>query len=94
MLLYAVRFVAVLRRSSASGVKAAKARRMLDLMSLGGSLDTLMHICKIDSGMIFACTIAAAHQNGGVTAVQQLAAQRHTCQNLSRGRQQVGRGFA
>jgi hypothetical protein len=55
MLLYAVRLVAVLRRSSASGVKAANALRMLDFMSLGGSLDTLMHICRMDSGMILAC---------------------------------------
>jgi hypothetical protein len=55
MLLYAARLAGVLRRASASGENAAKARRMLERMSLGGSLETLMHICRMDSGTILAC---------------------------------------
>jgi hypothetical protein len=42
-------------RSHCSGVKAANARRMLDFMSEGGSLETLMQFCSTDSGMIIAC---------------------------------------
>ena len=32
---------------------------MLDRMSLGGSLEILMHVCKMDSGTILACKSAA-----------------------------------
>lgn len=35
----------VVGRSHISGVKADRARRMLDLMSEGGSLEILMHVC-------------------------------------------------
>ena len=39
-----------------SGEKAAKARRMLDFMSLGGSLLILMQFCRMLSGTILACS--------------------------------------
>lgn len=38
-----------------SAEKAAKARRMLDFMSLGGSLLILMQFCRMLSGTILAC---------------------------------------
>ena len=41
--------------SHISGLNAANALRMLDLMSLGGSLEILMQVCRMDSGTILAC---------------------------------------
>ena len=38
-----------------SWLKAAKARLMFERMSLGGSLEILMQVCKMDSGTILAC---------------------------------------
>jgi hypothetical protein len=52
--LKAARLAGVEGRSHCSGVKAAKARRMLERMSEGGSLETLMQFCSTDSGMILA----------------------------------------
>lgn len=50
----AVRLAGVARRCSRSGGNAASARRMLEAMSLGGSLDILMAFWRMDSGMILA----------------------------------------
>ena len=38
-----------------SWLKAAKARLMLERMSLGGSLEILIQVCRMDSGTILAC---------------------------------------
>ena len=38
-----------------SWLKAAKARLILERMSLGGSLEILIQVCRMDSGTIFAC---------------------------------------
>ena len=54
MLLNAVRLAGDDRRPSSSGENAASARRMLEAMSEGGSLETLMLVCRMDSGTILA----------------------------------------
>ena len=40
-----------------SWLNAAKARLMLERMSLGGSLEILMQVCSMDSGTILACVV-------------------------------------
>ena len=47
--------LSVAHLSHISGLNAANALRMLDLMSLGGSLEILMQVCRMDSGTILAC---------------------------------------
>mmetsp|Transcript_46012 Transcript_46012/g.147009 ORF Transcript_46012/g.147009 Transcript_46012/m.147009 type:complete len:285 (+) Transcript_46012:546-1400(+) len=52
--LYASRFSGVEGRSKMSCEKAARERRRLDFISEGGSLEILMHVCRMLSGMILA----------------------------------------
>lgn len=70
-----------------SWLKAAKARLMLDRMSLGGSFEILMQVCRMDSGTIFACmnetpVSAAGAEQHGMLAVHLVAAACHTLAKL------------